>query len=169
LSLPGFFVFGDDEFFFQGRRLLREIRNESPNRIYGVAKFSSKIIERSKPGTRRGRCKFFRTDKIIERAQPQIGERTRQRRVVLLLLADDVDVLQASVPIDDEIGPVFSKKLDAFAKKKKRDQAEHDHRHQGVTTEERSKQFFAEGAEAARDDGSYALMPLIISVWKRKP
>jgi hypothetical protein len=39
----------------------------------------------------------------------------------------------------------------------------------GVTTEERSKQFFAEGADAARDDTSYALLPLIISVWKRKP
>ena len=33
----------------------------------------------------------------------------------------------------------------------------------------RSKQFFAEGAEAAHDDRSYALMPLIISVWKKKP
>jgi ubiquinone/menaquinone biosynthesis C-methylase UbiE len=39
----------------------------------------------------------------------------------------------------------------------------------GVTTEERSKQFFAEGAEAISDGGSYALMPLMISVWKKKP
>jgi SAM-dependent methyltransferase len=39
----------------------------------------------------------------------------------------------------------------------------------GVTTDERSKQFFAEGAEAARDDKFYVLMPLMISVWKKKP
>jgi len=39
----------------------------------------------------------------------------------------------------------------------------------GVTTEERSKQFFAEGADAARDDTSYALLPLIVTVWKKKP
>jgi ubiquinone/menaquinone biosynthesis C-methylase UbiE len=39
----------------------------------------------------------------------------------------------------------------------------------GVTTEERSKQFFAEAADATRDETSYTLMPLIISVWKKKP
>jgi 2-polyprenyl-3-methyl-5-hydroxy-6-metoxy-1,4-benzoquinol methylase len=39
----------------------------------------------------------------------------------------------------------------------------------GVTTEERSHQFFAEGAQAALDDSSYVLMPLMISTWKKKP
>jgi ubiquinone/menaquinone biosynthesis C-methylase UbiE len=39
----------------------------------------------------------------------------------------------------------------------------------GITTEERSKQFFADAAEALLDDKSYVLTPLMISTWKRKP
>jgi len=72
---------------------------------------------------------------------------------------DGTDVAADLIPMRDAVGMLTSvyKSLLPLALKL------------GVTTEERSKQFFAEGADAARDDTSYALLPLIISVWKKKP
>ena len=66
------------------------------------------------------------------------------------LATNDVHVFQTGTAIESKIGQVLAKKPEAFAKKKNRDQRQHNDRNQGVAPEESLNRCFGTNTTAAR-------------------
>jgi len=101
----------------------------------GVAILPGEFVKARQCGVGSGQRELPLVGEIVELPHPQIRKVTGQRRMVVLLGADDVDVFQTGLAVDLEVLVVLAEKSRPLAKQKVRDQREDDDRYHRVAAE----------------------------------